>query len=141
MADTSLRGIRKVYKFTCYTPRGCSVVDYLILSSYLYSKITYFSVGELCKFFYHCPLTLSINFSLEQGGRDKSESGNIYMCPLIKHLYWNEQARVKFDQAIKLNNNEIQQLKVRMNTDSPHILAEDFHVVQRSISEGQKMKY
>ena len=106
MADTSLRGIRKVYKFTCYTPRGCSVVDYLILSSY----------------------------------RDKSESGNIYMCPLIKHLYWNEQARVKFDQAIKLNNNEIQQLKVRMNTDSPHILAEDFHVVQRSISEGQKMK-
>ena len=47
-------------KFTCFTPRGCSVVDYVIVSAGLYDKVADFSVGELPKFSDHCPLKLAI---------------------------------------------------------------------------------
>ena len=100
MADT--RGIRKENSHaTLLADVVWCTICYLIVSSDLYSKIADFSVGELYTFSDHCRLTLAINFSSEQADRDKSESRNIYMCPLIKALHWNEQARVKFDQAIK----------------------------------------
>ena len=37
-------------KFTCYTARGCSGVDYVILSSDLFSKVTDVHVGDLPTF-------------------------------------------------------------------------------------------
>ena len=52
-------------KFTCFTPRGCSVVDYVIVSAELCDKGADFSVGELPTFFDHCPLKLAINLPFE----------------------------------------------------------------------------
>ena len=45
--------------------RGCSVVDFIIVSAELYDKVADFSVGDLPKFSDHCPLKLAINLPLE----------------------------------------------------------------------------
>ena len=41
-------------EYTCYTPRGCSVVDYLIVSADLLPKIVNFRIGTLPDYSDHC---------------------------------------------------------------------------------------
>ena len=41
-----------------YTPRRCSVVDYVAMSADLYSSAVEFSIGELPLYSDHCPLHL-----------------------------------------------------------------------------------
>ena len=47
-------------KFTCYTPRGCSVVDYLIVSAELQQRIISFQIAELKSYSDHCPIQFKI---------------------------------------------------------------------------------
>ena len=44
----------------CYTPRGCSVVDYLIVSADLLPKIVNFRIGTLPDHSDHCPLVFNV---------------------------------------------------------------------------------
>ena len=42
--------------YTCYTSRGCSVVDYVIVSANMQCRITNFCVATLKTYSDHCPL-------------------------------------------------------------------------------------
>ena len=49
--------------FTCYNPRGCSVVDYAITSARLLHEFESFKVGDITTFSDHCPLTMQLHTS------------------------------------------------------------------------------
>ena len=44
-------------KYTCFTPNGCSVVDYVIASADLQHRISGLSIQPLTQYSDHCPLT------------------------------------------------------------------------------------
>ena len=46
-------------RYTCYTSRGCSVVDYVIVSANMQSRITNFCVATLKTCSDHCPLEIT----------------------------------------------------------------------------------
>ena len=88
-------------KFTCFTPRGCSVVDYCIVSAELYDKVTGFSVGELQTFYDHCPIKLAINLPLKRSQRFGKYSMRNETHSLLQLSNWNDQVRVEFDEELK----------------------------------------
>ena len=47
-------------KYTCYTPNGCSVVDYVIVSADIQHLISKFSIHPLTMYSDHSPLTFSL---------------------------------------------------------------------------------
>ena len=51
-------------KFTCNLCNGSSVVDYIICSEHLTSRVLYFRVQVLNTFSDHCPLTCSLDLSI-----------------------------------------------------------------------------
>ena len=51
-------------KFTCFTTRGNSVVDYTLLRQENFSMVDKMSVGELCELSDHSPIEISIKSSL-----------------------------------------------------------------------------
>ena len=55
---------RNVGDFTCYTPRGCSVVDYFIASECLMNYISDMSVYGPSENLNHCPTILSITLQV-----------------------------------------------------------------------------
>ena len=113
-------------KFTCFTPRGCSVVDYVIVSAELYDKVADFSVGELPTFSDHCPLKLAINHPLKRNLQFKKHSRNNAARSLLQPLYWNDHVRVEFDEELKQKSFLYQRLKERIGINPPHILAQEF---------------
>ena len=46
--------------FTCYTTRGCSVVDYVVISAELLHEISDFKVEKLELYSDHCPLRFTL---------------------------------------------------------------------------------
>ena len=46
--------------FTCYTPRGSSVVDYFVASNHFFESIFDLSIGDLTVYSDHCPIILDI---------------------------------------------------------------------------------
>ena len=52
---------KRVGSFTCYTPRGCSVVDYFVVSQNLMESISDMSVHNLTEHSDHCPISLDIS--------------------------------------------------------------------------------
>ena len=51
-------------KFTCFTTRGNSVVDYALLRQENFPMVDKMSVGELCELSDHSPIEISIKSSL-----------------------------------------------------------------------------
>lgn len=47
--------------FTCFTPRGASVVDYTIVSDDFLNYVSCFQVGDISSFSDHCPLYLHLS--------------------------------------------------------------------------------
>ena len=101
-------------KFTCFTPRGCSVVDYVIVSAELYDKVADFSVGEVPTFSDRCPLKLAINLPLEQNRQFKKHSTNNATHSLLQLSYWNDRVRVQFDEELKQKFFYIRDLKNKL---------------------------
>ena len=52
--------LRSSGKYTCYTPNGCSVVDYVIVSADIQHIISRFSIHPLTMYSDHSPLTFSL---------------------------------------------------------------------------------
>ena len=51
---------KDVGAFTCYTPRGSSVVDYFVASNHFFESIFDLSIGDLTVYSDHCPIILDI---------------------------------------------------------------------------------
>ena len=60
--------------FTCFTPRGNSVVDYLIVSESLFTIISHFEVGNPSMHSDHCPLLVNLKIILDSSYCPKSAS-------------------------------------------------------------------
>jgi hypothetical protein len=80
---------------------GCSVVDYVIASANLCSRVIDFSVGELPNYSDHCPLHLVLGLSATIGSQDVKECTNIKTYSLVKPLHWDKQVCRDFHQAIQ----------------------------------------
>ena len=98
-------------KFTCFTPRGCSVVDYGIVSAELYDKVTDISVGELQTFSDHCPIKLAMNLPLKRSQQFGKHSTRNETHSLLQLSNWNDQVRVEFDEELKQKSFLYQRLR------------------------------
>ena len=67
-----------------YTPRGCIVVDYVVVSAELYDRVIEFSVGELPTYTGHCPLHLAVNLSTNKVGNSDKQHVHAPLYPLVK---------------------------------------------------------
>ena len=82
--------------FTCYTPRGCSVVDYVVMSADLYSSVVEFSIGELPLYSDHCPLHLVLNLSImEKERQENKENTHVPAHCLMKPLGYTHTRLVR----------------------------------------------
>ena len=59
-------GDRDVGHFTCYTPRGASLIDYVITSAHFLNDIHYFNVLPITPFSIHAQLSFSLKTSVQQ---------------------------------------------------------------------------
>ena len=86
-------------KFTCYTPRGCSVVDYLIVSAELQQRIMSFQIAELKSYSDHCPIQFKIEHPFVVQLEKKLSSVPKYRLP--GSLLWNDQISTNFRRKFK----------------------------------------
>ena len=108
-------------KFTCYTPRGCSVVDYVVMSENLLYTVEEFSISDLPVYSDHCTLHFAMNIPLLL--RDDLENQKNEQTILIRPLRWNEQSKLILYQQ---NITEIEKLCHQTNTASPNSIATSF---------------
>ena len=76
--------------FTCYTPRGCSVVDYCVVSESLYDKIINFRIGELPTFTDHCPLYMALEVNCDNCTENEQKKE---IHALYRLMNWNKQVQ------------------------------------------------
>ena len=80
-------------KYTCFTPRGNSTVDYAAVSPRLFKSVRYFSVLSLLPHLSdHSPiqLALKINFVIS------NKQSNYTLFPKPKKVVWDRQLSDKF---------------------------------------------
>ena len=80
-------------KYTCFTPRGNSAVDYAAVSPQLLKSVRYFSVSNLMpQLSDHSPieLALKINFTTF------SKQSNYLLIPKPKKVVWDRQLSDKY---------------------------------------------
>ena len=102
--------------FTCFTQRGCSTVDYTLISSDFFNVVEDFYVGELSEHSDHCPLSLILRLPISKS-RDMKQtiyniSINIFKCEkdIIKAFQSNENINEFASNLQKLPlNDSIQQ--------------------------------
>ena len=82
--------------YTCYTPRGCSVVDYLIVSNTILEKVVKFCIEDLPIASDHCPL----NFTIKLMKMPPVERCSYEIFPLAKPLHWDEHTSINFSRAL-----------------------------------------
>lgn len=102
--------------FTCYTPNGASVVDYVIVSENILDQVLHFKISEFIPTLSdtHCKLewTMSAHFNVSKKSQENAE---IY--PISQNFIWAKDSAEHFqlaldteDVKIKLsnfNNNDI----------------------------------
>ena len=96
-------------KFTCHTPRGSSVIDYLISSYSFSNEILSMSVNDISLFSDHCLISLKLKISLDN---DKNRSfcedlHSLKFTHLPDKFLWSDEAKSKYQEAF--HSNDIQQ--------------------------------
>ena len=98
-------------RYTCYTNRRCSVVDYVIVSANMQCRITNFCVAALKTYSNHCPLEFTFTVTVAnpsteaQTVRTDSEDMNNMSSKLIINntvpLKWEKITLYKFPERKK----------------------------------------
>ena len=83
--------------FTCFTPRGDSVVDYLIVSESLFTIISHFEVGNPSVHSDHCPLLVNLQIILDSSYCPKSASTYLK----TKNQFREKNENIIWNQRIK----------------------------------------
>lgn len=100
-------------QLTCYTPNGCSVVDYFIVSENLLSKVCFFKVhnllGDLSD---HCQISVLLNIQC----KIKGDTCHTQMS--LKSYKWNENSTELFQEA--LSSGGMQQKILNFNKTDYH---------------------
>ncbi|KAK6188627.1 hypothetical protein SNE40_004767 [Patella caerulea] len=91
--------------YTCYTPNGCSVVDYAIASDCMLNKILYFSVSPFLPTLSdcHCKLSLSILADFDIDHSDETKQITHDMPTKFK---WNDRSSDLFQSVLKGMENQ-----------------------------------
>ena len=90
--------------YTCYTPRGCSVVDYALVSADMLQEVLYFKVEDLPIYFDHCPIVLCVKHGHSdcREEEDQQYSAAKYLS-LVESVRWNEEIQANFRESIEEN--------------------------------------
>ena len=90
--------------YTCYTPRGCSVVDYALVSADMLQEVLYFKVEDLPIYSDHCPIVLSVKHGHSdcREEEDQQYSAAKYLS-LVESVRWNEEIQANFRESIEEN--------------------------------------
>lgn len=133
-------------QFTCHTPRGSSIVDYMIVSEQLLSKVKFFKVhefrGDLSD---HCQISVMLNIDY----LILTEEASIHDAP-VKYI-WDESSILSFQSAIMIpsTQEDIKKLENNKSTSDIDKIAEDLNNIllnvannslKRKVAEKNKVK-
>ena len=112
------------------TPRGCSVVDYLIMSSDLLPKIVNFRIGTLLDYSDHCPLIFNVPVFVTPARQPLEEQfpdTNINKHTLSRPLKWDKQAKEKFTLYLQQSSTieKLSSLRQMLKRISPNVSAQE----------------
>jgi len=119
-------------EYTCYTPRGCSVVDYLIVSSDLLPQICDFRVCSLETYSDHCPLQFEMQITHAKQLHDECTTP---LYQLVQPLTWDDEICAKFRRELSESStvDAVSELKHDIDKDTTTVAAERLAVLLRSI--------
>ena len=80
--------------FTCFTPKGNSAVDYIILNDDLFNDAVYFKVNPLSYLSGHCP----ISFALKSGSFCGYTNEDSFLKEKPNSFTWDVSSRQKFSK-------------------------------------------
>ena len=84
--------------FTCITPRGNSVIDYMIASEDLLRRTVSFSVGLHTEFSEHCPIFASFSFNIQTEEVLCNEDGDLF--PHKARYIWSDGSHDRYIMAL-----------------------------------------
>ena len=91
-------------QYTCYTPNGASVVDYVLVSDDILEQILRFKINYFDPTFSetHCRLewTISAEYSIFQS------SNNMSTKPISPNFIWTNESSFKLQQALTMNESK-----------------------------------
>jgi len=91
--------------FTCFTPNGCSTVDYTIVSENVLDQILFFKVSEFMSTLSDCHCYLEWFISAEFSIHNVLDESCIE--PLLPNYIWSDESPAKFETAMR--SDEIKQ--------------------------------
>ena len=105
-------------QYTCFTARGCSIVDYAIISAVIQHRVVDFSVAPLQLFSDHCPLVFAVVVSCASSSQSQNvinESPHSTLTHSIQTpLRWKKDVFVK-----TLNDKEVKKRVLDLKTSLP----------------------
>ena len=108
--------------FTCFTPKGISVVDYVILNDDLFNDVVYFKVNPLSYSSGHCPISFALKSAsfCRYTNEDSflKEKPNSFICDVSSKQKFSKIAGsdVVLTSIMKINNLHMNSLN--QNTQS-----------------------
>ena len=88
--------------YTCYTPRGCSVVDYALVSADMLQEVLYFKVEDLPIYSDHFPIVLSVKHGHSDGREEEDQQYSAAKYnSLVESVRWNEEIQANFREPIE----------------------------------------
>ena len=89
-------------KFTCHTPSGSSIVDYIITSSSLSTLVQSMNISDITLFSDHCILTVKLNvfsdFLYESIDRVETEMHSLNVPDVFS---WSRTSKTKYEKALR----------------------------------------
>ncbi len=104
-------------EFTCFTPRGCSVIDYLIVSAELLPNILNLHIGTLPVFSDHCPLVFNFAINMMSTVLVVEEEPSTCNRTLTR-LKWDDEIKDTFKNRLQENSTKEEVSHMRRNLKS-----------------------
>ena len=133
---------KNVGHFTCYSPRGASVIDYLITSAHFLKEIHNFNVLPITPFSIHTQLSFSLKILAEQKAteliKDPYKASLSTLQPRIKYNippselpYFVENFKERFDTFNYLGIENL----------NPNVALQNFYNLMYQVAERYKYTY
>ena len=116
--------------YTCYTPRGCSMVDYLVSADLLPKVVVNFCIGTLPDYSDHCPLIFNVPVFVTPARQPLEEQfpdTNVNKHTLSRPLKWDKQAKEKFTLYLQQSSTieKLSGLRQTLKRSSPNVSAQE----------------
>ena len=85
-------------KYTCFTPQGCSVVDYVIVSEGILDQILYFCINDFVATISDCHCILE--WKLSSRYQNNCAFNDVELYDKSSNYIWSDESAVKFQSAL-----------------------------------------